>query len=113
MFVKNVSHRFNDGMMGYAAGVMLAATFMGLIQPAMEIGSAHAGIMGLLAGGLLISVLDKAVPHLHNLAGANAEAVRESHLDKVILFVIAIAITICRKGWRSASASRNRIPETP
>ena len=79
---------------------MLCASVLGLIVPSYEYGSAYGTWVGLLltvggifTGALCLNLIDKLVPHLHKLAGADLE---EHHnnpkLSKVLLFVTAIAI---------------------
>ncbi len=94
---KKTSHKFNDIILSFAAGVMLAASVMGLILPSMEFGGKSAvivTIIGVFIGALCVNLIDKIVPHLHKLTGAEQENHPEanSQLDKVLLFVIAIAI---------------------
>ncbi len=94
---KNISHKFSDIVLSFAAGVMLAAAVIGLILPSLEYGGTFAlpvTIGGIFAGALLVNVLDKIVPHLHRLAGRDQEThgERQDQLNKVLLFVIAIAI---------------------
>ena len=95
---KNISHKFSDIVLAFASGVMLAAAVIGLILPAVEYGGG--GIIGLLIaigsmflGALTITLMDKLVPHLHKLSGAEDEVHKENaKLKKVMLFVFAIAI---------------------
>ncbi len=92
---KDISHRFSDIVLSFAAGVMLSAAVLGLILPSVEYGG-KAGlgvtVAGIFAGALCLNLIDKAVPHLHNLMGADAEAHHNANLSKVLLFVTAIAI---------------------
>ena len=94
---KKISHKFSDIVLAFAAGVMLCAAIAGLILPSLEGGGAEAlpvTVLGVFLGGLCINLLDKAVPHLHRLAGADQEAHpdKTAQLNKVLLFVMAIAI---------------------
>ena len=92
---KNISHKFSDITLSFAAGVMLAAAVLGLIVPSLEYGGEW-GILvtvaGIFAGALCLNLTDKLVPHLHKLAGADIEEHRASELSRVLLFVLAIAI---------------------
>lgn len=97
LFFKNPSHKFNDIILSFAAGVMLAAAVIGLILPSLEYGgklSLPVTIVGVFCGALCVNVFDKVVPHLHKLTGIDQESHPEAgtQLDKVLLFVIAIAI---------------------
>jgi hypothetical protein len=88
----------------------MAATFMGLFQRRMEIGSAHAVIMGLLQAGFLIRCW-KCGALLHNLAGANAKQSGKTILTQSILFVIALPSQFC-EGLAVGISVANRIPKT-
>ncbi len=92
---KKISHRFSDVVLSFAAGVMLAAAVLGLILPSLDYGGRF-GILitvaGIFAGALCLNVIDKLVPHLHKLAGADIEPHKSSDLSRVLLFVTAIAI---------------------
>lgn len=92
---KNLSHKFSDYITALAAGVMLAAAVVGLIIPSYENGGDFAifiTVLGIFAGALFLNVLDKLVPHLHQMLGPDKEAHDNGKLGKVILFVLAIAI---------------------
>lgn len=89
---KNISHKFSDFILSFAAGVMLAASIFGLIIPAVEDGNLHSlllSLFGIWAGACCISVIDRIVPHFHRIIARDAKG---ESVDKVLLFVIAIAI---------------------
>lgn len=95
---KNISHKFSDIVLSFAAGVMLCAAVLGLIVPSLEYGSGVWGftmtVFGIFCGALCLNVLDKLVPHLHRLSGVEQEnhSPDTKKLNKVLLFVMAIAI---------------------
>ena len=93
---KNISHKFSDIVLAFAAGVMLAAAVLGLIIPSVEYGGDWGlliTISGIFTGALCLNLIDKAVPHLHKLAGVEQENHEtNTNLSKVLLFVTAIAI---------------------
>ena len=93
---KKVSHKFSDIVLAFAAGVMLAAAVLGLILPSVEYGEQYGlliTVAGIFVGALCLNLIDKVVPHLHKLVGADAENDnRNTSLSKVLLFVTAIAI---------------------
>ena len=92
---KNVSHKFSDIVLSFAAGVMLSAAVLGLIIPSLEYGGKFAlliTIAGIFVGALCLNMIDKLVPHLHKLMGPDIEAHGNTDLNKVLLFVTAIAI---------------------
>ena len=70
-FTKQVSFKLLDSMMGFAAGVMIAASIWSLILPAIDMAEAqgHIGwipaVIGFLLGGLILRVCDHYLPHLH------------------------------------------------
>ena len=96
---KNMSHRFSDLILSFAAGVMLAAAVVGLVIPSVEYGLGYGKVTALLitvsgifVGAICLNVVDKIVPHLHRLAGMETEEHKNGALSKVLLFVMAIAI---------------------
>lgn len=98
---KNISHKFSDIVLSFAAGVMLCAAIIGLIVPSYEYGvdldygvaiSLLLTVGGIFVGAFALNLIDKLVPHLHKLAGADPEKHSATHLSKVMLFVTAIAI---------------------
>lgn len=92
---KNVTHKFADIVLSFAAGVMLAAAVFGLVLPALDYGGEWGllvTIIGIFAGAVCLNFVDKLVPHLHKLMGADSESHNNANLSKVLLFVMAIAI---------------------
>jgi len=98
---KRITHRLSDMILSFAAGVMLAAAVLGLVLPSLEYGGKWGlpvAVVGIFAGAICVNLMDKLVPHLHHIAGTAGSIGEESHpdsqkkLDKVLLFVIAIAI---------------------
>ena len=94
LLFRHIPHRLNDIVLGFAAGVMLAASILGLIAPAFEVqGGIPLAICGTFAGAGLISMLDRIVPHLHRIAGIDTETHRSNgSIGKTLLFVTAIAL---------------------
>ena len=92
---KNISHKFSDYVLSFAAGVMLAAAIVGLILPSLDYGGAWGLLittLGIFAGAVCLNLIDKAVPHLHKLMGVETEEHNNASLNKVLLFVLAIGI---------------------
>lgn len=92
---KNISHKFSDIVLSFAAGVMLAAAVLGLVIPSLEYGGKYGIIItvaGIFAGAVCLNLIDRMVPHMHKIAGVDAEVHRDANLNKVLLFVMAIAI---------------------
>ncbi|MGX9725860.1 MAG: ZIP family metal transporter [Candidatus Electronema sp. VV] len=95
---KSVNSRLMDAMLGFAAGVMIAASFWSLLGPGIEMAeqlsqtawlTAAAGFMG---GGIFMRLMDKFLPHLHpGLSMDKQEGVRTS-LQRSTLLVLAITL---------------------
>ena len=93
---KKISHKFSDIILSFAAGVMLAAAIIGLILPSLDYGGKWGivvTVVGVFAGAICLNLVDKLVPHLHKLVGADIEDHKgNADINKVLLFVLAIAI---------------------
>jgi ZIP family zinc transporter len=92
---KNLSHKFSDIVLSFAAGVMLAASVVGLILPSLEYGGDWGllvTVLGIFAGAVCLNLIDKLVPHLHKMIGTEIESHNNANLNKILLFVMAIAI---------------------
>lgn len=97
---KDITHKFSDIVLSFAAGVMLAAAVFGLVEPSFSYGQEKYGtivgllvtVVGIFAGALCLNLTDKIVPHLHRLAGSEIEEHENKNLGKILLFVLAIAI---------------------
>jgi ZIP family zinc transporter len=97
-FFKTINQKLLDGMLGFAAGIMIAASFWSLLAPAIEM-SKNMGIIpwmpaliGFLSGGAFLWVIDKVIPHLHiGFSTTEAEGIKTSW-QRSILLVLAITI---------------------
>lgn len=97
-FTKTVSQKVLDFMLGFAAGVMIAASVWSLIIPSIEMTEAMGGIgwlpaaAGFLVGGLFLRLCDAYLPHLHiGLPRTEAEGVSTSWRRSTLL-VLAITL---------------------
>ena len=92
--IKELPHKWNDTVLGYCAGVMLAASTIGLIVPAFEMtGHWWLVAIGVMVGALFLNLLDLVTPHLHHITGLDeAEHHHNASLNHVLLFVMAIAL---------------------
>lgn len=94
--VKELPHKWNDTVLGYCAGIMLAASTLGLIVPAFDMAGLPSWWMvaaGVMAGALFLNVLDFVTPHMHHLTGLDQEEHRNNKtLNHILLFVMAIAL---------------------
>lgn len=97
-FFKTINRRVLDSMLGFAAGVMIAASFWSLLAPAIEM-SEEAGnlpwlapLIGFLAGGVFLKMADSFLPHVHiGMPVEKAEGVKTSW-NRSILLVSAITL---------------------
>jgi ZIP family zinc transporter len=96
--IKGFNRKFLDAMLGFAAGVMVAASFWSLLSPAIEMASETSkypwipAVGGFLLGGLFLFCVDRLMPHLHlGLPTSEAEGIK-THWQRSILLVMAITL---------------------
>ncbi|MGD6934539.1 MAG: ZIP family metal transporter [Candidatus Bathyarchaeia archaeon] len=89
LFTKKISDKMLDVLLGFSAGVMLAATCFSLIVPALDLGGPFIVVIGIALGALVLHLIDRFVPHFHPAFGPEGPS---SKLSKVWLFVIAMTI---------------------
>ena len=95
---KEISRKLLDGMLGFAAGVMIAASYWSLLAPAIDI-SESLGVpsylppaIGFMTGGIVLWAIDRTLPHLHlNMPTETAEGVKTTW-HRSILLVLAITM---------------------
>lgn len=97
-FTKTVNQKFMDSMLGFAAGVMIAASFWSLLAPGLEMAEqmGHTpwltAVIGFLGGGIFMRLTDKFLPHLHpGLKYDKREGVKTSW-QRSTLLVLAITL---------------------
>lgn len=97
-FTKSVNHKLLDAMMGFAAGVMIAASFWSLLVPSIDMAEAQGiiewmpAVIGFLTGGIFLRICDAYLPHLHiGLSLEDAEGVSTSW-RRATLLVLAITL---------------------
>ena len=97
-FFRRINRKVLDAMLGFAAGVMIAASYWSLLAPAIEMAEESNLIawvpatMGFLMGGGFLWVIDKLLPHLHlGFPMEEAEGISTSWRRSVLL-VLAITI---------------------
>lgn len=97
-FTKTVSRRFLDAAMGFAGGVMIAASFWSLLAPSIALSTEIQvipwvpALVGFLLGGAFVRIVDMLIPHLHLFAPvAEVEGIPTT-LRKAPLLVLAITI---------------------
>jgi len=89
LFTRRISDKLLDVLLGFSAGVMLAATSFSLIVPAIDLSGPWVAVIGLVLGAVVLHLVDRFVPHFHPAFGAEGPA---SRLPRVWLFVLAITI---------------------
>lgn len=94
--IGKIDEKWNDAILSFAAGIMLAAAVLGLILPSVEAAGKSGLFMtisGVLAGAIFLNAADKLTPHLHHLTGVKEEEhAKAGSINKIMLFVMAIAI---------------------
>ena len=95
---KRVNAKMLDSMLGFAAGVMIAASFWSLLSPGIEMAENLGNIawltaaVGFLGGGIFMRLIDKFLPHLHpGLAMSESEGIKTSW-QRSTLLVLAITL---------------------
>lgn len=97
-FFKTINKKVLNAMLGFAAGVMIAASFWSLLKPAIEMAEENGSIpwvpalVGFLSGGVFLLLIDKILPHLHQgLSIDKAEGIKTSW-QRSVLLVLAITL---------------------
>lgn len=97
-FTRDINRKLMDSMLGFAAGVMIAASFWSLLAPGIEMAEQLGQIpwlsaaIGFMSGGIFMRLIDKFLPHLHpGLEINNAEGVKTSW-QRSTLLVLAITL---------------------
>lgn len=94
-FTKEVNEKFLNIMLGFAGGIMIAASFWSLLEPAIGMSEDHAigawfpVAVGFLLGGLMIYLFDKVIPHLH-ISSNQFEGIRAEKRRRSTLLVFAM-----------------------
>lgn len=87
-----------DSALGFAAGIMISASYFSLLRPSIEITASEGGIkwlppvVGFIMGGLALYLIDKILPHLHlGLPESEKEGIK-TNLSRSFLLVLAITL---------------------
>lgn len=113
-FFKALPHKWNDTILGFCAGIMLASSTLGLLVPAFDGTTQWWWVaVGVMAGALFLNVLDLITPHLHTITGLDPE---QHHiggaLNKVLLFVMAIALHKLPEGMAAGVSMSSAVDGT-
>jgi len=97
-FFKSINKKILNGMLGFAAGVMIAASFWSLLVPAIEMSGESdfprwaPAVIGFLVGGVFLWLADQILPHLHlGFEIEKAEGIKTSW-ERSVLLVLAITL---------------------
>lgn len=97
-FTRKVNQRLMDSMLGFAAGVMIAASFWSLLAPGIEMAQQMGqtpwltAVIGFMGGGIFMRLTDRLLPHLHpGLATNQSEGIKTSW-QRSTLLVLAITM---------------------
>jgi ZIP family zinc transporter len=97
-FFKEINRKMLDGMLGFAGGVMMAASFWSLLAPSIEMAESMGmpgwlpAIVGFLAGGAFLKLVDKLTPHLHIGMKMDQAEGPKTTWKRSILLVLAITL---------------------
>ena len=97
-FAKEVSRKFLDAALGFAAGVMIAASFWSLLAPAIEMAEGKSipswvpPAVGFILGAAFLRLCDRLLPHLHRFEPVNAAEGIKTTWRKTVLLVLAITL---------------------
>ncbi len=98
LFFKKINQKFLDLMLGFAAGVMIAASFWSLLEPAIELSKSSTlpiwipPTVGFLAGAFTLRLIDLILPHLHPDAPLEEKEGIKTKFSKSLLLILAITI---------------------
>jgi ZIP family zinc transporter len=97
-FFKTINKKVLNSMLGFAAGIMIAASFWSLLKPAIEMAEESGtkgwipAVVGFLSGGLFLYIIDRILPHLHlGLSMDKAEGIK-TQWQRSVLLVLAITL---------------------
>jgi ZIP family zinc transporter len=118
--LRSFNQKLLDGMMGFAGGVMIAASFFSLLLPAMDLAGEAKGVptwfpivSGFLLGGVFIGAIDKLLPHLHvGFPRQDAEGLPTS-MHRSVLLVLAITLHNIPEGLAVGVAFGSLVHELP
>lgn len=95
-FFRRINHKILNGMLGFSAGVMIAASFWSLLNPSIQL-AADLGmtpwfpaVVGFLSGGAFLMLVDRLLPHMH-IESHHTEGLKSSW-QRSILLVLAITL---------------------
>lgn len=87
---KKIPEDIHDAMLGFAAGIMLAAASFSLLVPALESGGLFQTLLGVAVSGVFVYFVEKMIPHLHPHFGKEPQ--EELGLQKGLLMAVAVTL---------------------
>lgn len=97
-FFPKIDRRVFNGLLGFAGGVMIAASFWSLLAPAIELSEEFGQqpwlvpALGFLSGGIFLWVLDKVIPHLHIGSEKHVPEGISARWHKVLLLFTSVTL---------------------
>ncbi len=93
-FKREISKKYLDSMLSFAAGIMVSASFFSLLQPAILMGKERIYLvfLGFLSGGFFLLLIDKILPHLHLFTFKYEEEGIKTRWKRMTLLILAITI---------------------
>ncbi len=97
-FFKSINRKVLDGMLGFAGGVMIAASFWSLLAPSIEMAESEGlpgwqpAVIGFLLGGFFLKLVDRLIPHLHIGAPMKDAEGPKTQWQRSVLLVLAITL---------------------
>ncbi len=97
-FTRTISQKLLDTALGFAAGVMIAASYWSLLAPAIEMAeegplpSWLPAVTGFILGGLFLWGMDKVLPHLHIITQAEQAEGIQTTWHRTVLFIMAVTL---------------------
>jgi zinc transporter, ZIP family len=125
LFFRSVPRRLMDAMMGFAAGVMVAASCWSLLVPAIASAGVFPAAFALLAGAACLYAGDQLLPHLHPefpdqaVSEGAKVAWRQSALLMTAMTLhnfpegMAVGVSLGRRRNRDCTGPRHRAPKRP
>jgi ZIP family zinc transporter len=95
---RRIGARSLDGLLGFASGIMIAASFWSLLAPAIELSEAsgvvswRAPLIGFLSGGVFLWVMNRVLPHLHPGDPLSMAEGPRTSWQRSVLLVLAITL---------------------
>ncbi|MFX1562688.1 MAG: ZIP family metal transporter [Promethearchaeota archaeon] len=89
LFTRDISNRTLGIMLGFSAGVMLAATSFSLLVPSIDLGGIWVAVGGLLIGVIFLVAIEYVIPHFQS---KNEESEGSKRISRIWLFIFAITL---------------------